>query len=335
MITAKDLEYHHSPTSDYTWSETYYLPISIPEERLFAHVYVVARPVLGTMSNDIRIHGAVSDNEFELLYLDSQAHLPLPERFSHIKGPNGLSVEATNPPRDYRIDYVGHDDTEIHVDIKGIMQPFDIHDPNENPLAGRTEEEQLARTSMGSGYRGHYDMHARVTGTLKVRGKEYKVDIVDRMNHSWGERHEMEIPHMNSVWAQFGEGLGLRWHMDFDPTKQTGEDQTFAHGYVLNDGEVCAITELDMTTVRLGIVPISIQVTAKDEKGRTYTLHGTPMAGAPWRAYVTCVCWIGLIRWDLDDGRTGYGSLQENHHLAVEAKLRGRRWQDPIPKLTS
>ena len=55
----RDLEYH-GPTDDYTWAETYYIPISVPEERLFAHVYVVTRPVLGTMSNDIQVMGAVS-----------------------------------------------------------------------------------------------------------------------------------------------------------------------------------------------------------------------------------------------------------------------------------
>src|SRR5690606_28030859 len=146
--------------------------------------------------NDIRFHGCVSASEFELLYCDAQFHLPAPERFSHIHGPNGLSVKAVNPPRDYRIDYVGFDDTEIHVDMIGIMNPFDIHDSEQNPLAGKTPEEQLARTSMGSGYMGHYDMHVRTKGTVKVRGREYKVDVVDRMNHSWGPRPEKDIPPM-------------------------------------------------------------------------------------------------------------------------------------------
>ena len=97
MITAQDLEYHHGPNDDYTWAETYYIPISVPEERLFAHVYVCVRPVLGSMANDIRVHGAVSATEFDLLSIDSQFHLPAPERFSHIHGPNGLSVKAVRP----------------------------------------------------------------------------------------------------------------------------------------------------------------------------------------------------------------------------------------------
>ena len=43
VITEQDLEYHFTDTDDYTWAETYYLPISIPEERLFAHVYEIGR----------------------------------------------------------------------------------------------------------------------------------------------------------------------------------------------------------------------------------------------------------------------------------------------------
>ncbi len=334
MITANDLEYHHSATDDYTWAETYYLPISVPEERLFAHVYICTRPVLGSMSADIRVHGSVSATEFDLLYIDSRFHLPAPKRFSQLTTPNGLSVIAVNPPRDYRIDYVGRDDTEIHVDVVGIMDPFDIHDASLNPLAGATAEEQLARTSMGSGYKGHFDMHVRMKGTLKVRGKEYKVDGVDRINHSWGPRPEMDIPPMNSAWAQFGEGLGFRFHMHLDPEKPAGEDQRFAHGYILDSGEVHALTDIRMTTTRVGIVPISVEALITDRRGRTFQLRGVPLAGAPWRAYSTSVTWVGLMRWE-HDGTIGHGSFQENHSLVVETRLRGRRWTDPIPAITA
>ena len=119
MITALDLEYHHTEKDDYTWGETYYLPVSIPEERIFGHIYVCVRPVLGCMQNDVRFIGAVSETEFEALYVDTRFHLPAPERFSHIQGPNGLSVKAVRPPRDYRIDYIGRDGTELRARYAG------------------------------------------------------------------------------------------------------------------------------------------------------------------------------------------------------------------------
>lgn len=334
MITERDLEYHYSDTDDYTWAETYYLPISLPAERLFGHVYVCTRPVLGSMSTDVRFHGAVSGTEFELLHCAADFQLPAPKRFSHIHGPNGLEVKAVSPPRDYRIDYIGFDGTEIHVDMKGIMHPWDIHDPDLNPLAGKTAEEQLARTSMGSGYKGHFDMHCRTTGTVRLRGKEYEVDVVDRLNHSWGPRPERNVPHMGSFWACFGEELGFRIHMHLDPFKSTGEDLTIAHGYLLDKGEVYALVDARVRTTRLGIVPISVEAFLTDQRGREYRLRGVPVAGGPWRAYSNSVCWVGLFEWE-HQGQIGNGSFQENRAITVENTIRGRTYKDRVPYITS
>ncbi|MEC7762103.1 MAG: hypothetical protein VX874_09380 [Pseudomonadota bacterium] len=334
MITDKDLEYHYSTDDDYTWSETYYLPISLPAEKIFGHVYICARPILGSMQADVRFQGSVSATEFELLYCDSEFHLPAPERFSDIQTPNGLSVAAVKPPRDYRIDYVGYDDTEIHLDMIGIMDPWDIHDPELNPLAGGSAQEQIERTSMGSGYKGHFDMHCRTTGTVKILGETFEVDCVDRMNHSWGPRPERGIPPTNSVWAQFGEALCFRFHLHLDPTKPSGEDQRLAHGYLLDQGEVFAIVDANFTTSRHGIVPYALDAEVTDTRGKTFRLRGRPLCGSPWRAYATAICWHGMIEWEMD-GETGYGSFQENHALPVENKLRGRRWNDPIPAISA
>jgi hypothetical protein len=336
MITAADLEYHHSDGDDYRWTETYYLPISVPEEHIFAHIYVATKPTLGVMSNNIRIHGDTSATEWEALYDDHQAHLPAPERFSQLHGPNGLSIVATNPPRDFRIDYVGYDDTEIHVDWLGIMHPHDSNDPELNPLIAGTSgaEERDAHSSMGSGYRGHMDMHGRVTGTLKVRGRELQVDTVDRMDHSWGPRPELEIPPMNSVWASFGEEFCIRWHGSVDLDAPTGQDQKLSHGYVLDHGEVFALVDLKVSTRRLGIVPFAMNFTATDTRGREYTLHGVADAGAPMHSYPSTVTWFGLYHWEYE-GRWSHGSVQENHPMVDETRRRGRFWTDRPARITT
>lgn len=334
MITAEDLEFHHDETSDFTWAETYFIPISIPQENLFCFVYVCCRPVLGVMTNCVRITGAISETEWEVLYDDNQEHLPGPERFSRIDAPNGLQVEAVKPPREYRIDYVGYDGTEIHVDWKGIMEPWDIHDPKLNPLAGKTEEERLAASSMGSGYKGHFDMHGRVTGTVTVRGRTYEVDVIDRMNHSWGPRPTLDIPSMNALWGAFGEDLCFRIHGHLDLDKPTGEDQRLAHGYLLDHGEVLALTDLTMVTNRVGIVPVSMDLVMRDERDRTWTVYGQPVNGAPWRSYLTTVTWLGLYRWVMGD-RVGYGCAQEVRSFREETRRRGRAWTDKPVYITS
>lgn len=334
MITAADLEFHHDATADHTWAETYFLPISVPEADLFAFVYVCARPVLGVMGSCIRVTGAVTGTEWEALYDDNQEHLPCPERFSLIDAPNGLRVEAVDPPREYRIDYVGYDDTEIHVRWSGIMEPWDIHDRGRNPLAGATEEERWAASSMGSGYKGHFDMHGRVTGEITVRGTTYPVDAIDRMNHSWGPRPTLDVPSMNALWGSFGEELGFRLHCHLDLDAPAGQDQRLAHGYLLDAGEVLAVTDLRMRTNRVGIVPIAVDLEVTDERGRTWTFRGQPVNGAPWRSYLATVTWLGLFRW-LYGERVGYGCAQEVRSLREETRRRGRRWTDKPAAITT
>ena len=53
MISARDVEFHTPPGADHRWAETYIFPIAIPEEHLLVMVYVVVRPALGVMLNDI------------------------------------------------------------------------------------------------------------------------------------------------------------------------------------------------------------------------------------------------------------------------------------------
>lgn len=328
VITAEDLEFHHNEDSDYTWTETYYIPISVPEEHIFAHIYVATKPTLGVMSNNIRIHGDCSGSEWDLLYDDHQAHLPCPERFSQLHSPNGLSIVAYDAPRNYRIDYVGYDDTEIHVDWRGIMHPFDSNDPDLNPLIrGLDEKSKLNKTSMGSGYKGHLDMHGRVTGTLKVRGREFEVNSLDRMDHSWGPRPELDIPAMNSVWASFDEDFCIRFHASLDLDAPTGSDQKLSHGYVLDKGEVFALVDLKVETRRLGIVPFAMNFTATDERGKTFTLRGVADSGAPMHSYPPTVTWFGMYQWECE-GRYGFGSVQENHPVREETRRRGRWWTD-------
>lgn len=334
MIFENDLEYHYTEEDDYRWTETYYLPISIPEEHLFVHIYVAVSPVLGVMSNAIRVHGDTSATEWELLYDDSQGHLPAPERFSQLHSPNGLSIVATKPPREYRIDYVGYDDTEIHVDWIGIMDPFDCNDPEQNPLVAGLEGDPDAGTSMGSGYRGHFDMHGRVTGTVKVRGREFAVDSYDRMDHSWGPRPELDIPPMNSVWACFGPDYGIRFHAHLDLDAPTGQDQKLAHGYVLDRGEVFALTDLEIETRRLGIVPFAMNFEAVDTRGERHRLRGVADSGAPMHSYPPTVTWFGLYQWERG-GEYGNGSVQENHPMREETRRRGRWWTDRPAFLTT
>lgn len=327
MITSEDVEYHTPPGADYRWAETYIFPIAIPEERLLVMVYVAVRPTLGVMLNDIYVYGTLTDNRAELLYIDNQVHLPAPERLSDIDSPSGLRIKAVAPPRDYRIDYVGYDDTEIHVDWCGVMDPFDVHDPNHTPHASLGNHEQkMASSGLGRAWNGHFDMTGRVTGTVRIRGAEFKVDSLERMDHSWGERGELSLPAMDSISAQFSEALAFHIIAHVDLEAENTRDQTLAHGYVLEDGQQYGLVDMDATTIRLGTSIVSMVLRVTDTRGKEFQLEATPQVGAPWPIYST-TCYTALMRWTCG-ATAGYGVVMEVLPLPELTRLRARKSTD-------
>jgi hypothetical protein len=333
MITAEDVEYHTPEGADHRWAETYIFPIAIPEEHILVMVYVVARPKLGVMLNDIYVYGTLTDNRAELLYVDSQVHLPAPVRFSDIDSPSGLKLKAVKPPREFRIDYVGFDDTEIHVDWHGIMDPFDVHDLKHTPHAIGSHDEKMAKSGLARAWSGHFDMTGRVRGTVRVRGQEYKVDSLERMDHSWGERGENELPAMDSISAQFDENLAFHLIAHVDLEAPSGKDQKLAHGYVLEDGVQYGVSTLDITSTRLGVSVVAMEMTVVDVRGKQYHLQARADVGAPWNIYAT-TCYTALMRWTLGD-RTGYGVVMEVLPLKTLNRMRGRRKADWSAAITT
>lgn len=326
MITPDDVEFHTPPDADHRWAETFLFPIAIPESRLMVMVYVAVRPQLGVMLNDVLVFGTLTDNRAELLYVDSQVHLPAPERMSSIDSPSGLRIEVIEAPRKYRIDYVGSDDTEVHVDWHGIMEPFDVHDPEHTPHAKGDHDAKMAASGLSRAWNGHYDMTGKVTGTVTVRGTTYEVDSLERMDRSWGERAENDLSAMDSISAQFGEDLAFHLIVSIDLTAPHGQDQKLAHGYVLDNGERYGVSELDISSVRLGSTVASMKMTVTDTRGKNFRLHAMADVGAPWNIYAT-TCYTALMRWTCGD-RDGYGVVMEVLPMMELTRLRFRQPTD-------
>ena len=325
MIEQADIEFHIPADISYTFAETNYFIAMIPEVRILATFYTVTRKSVGVCLVDVAIFGCLSDNRGEMLYLDSQQQLPAPERLSRFETPNGLSVQAFSP-REYRLDYVGFDDTEAHLDIAGLTEPFDINDPRHSPHARQSAEERAAASGLGKAYSNHFDLACRVTGTLKVRGKTYKVDCVSTMDHSWGDRCEVGLRSMAWTNANFGPDYGLHWINNLDFTKPAGQQESLAHGYAFENGELFGLTGLELKTNRLGSIAVSIDAVATDVRGKRHVLYGAPLVGAPWSCYTGTMLYVAMSRWINDSGRIGYGLNMENHPLDMMARLRGRRW---------
>ena len=335
MIKDSDIEFHTPENADYLWAETNYFGFSIPEENIMGSVYVVVREGLGVMSADVSIWSAVTDNRAECLHVDNHQHLPAPEKMSDIQTPIGLRVQALSK-RDYRIDYKGFNDIELEIDFKGLMEPFDIHDPNHSPKAVVHDAEKAAEGSgFGTGYGGHFDLTGKLTGRLKLKGKEYTINCIETMDHSWGPRPETHMVPIGWMHAQYSENLAFHWILLCDYTKPVGEQQQLAHGYVLEDGEVYGLTDMKLRTTRSGVITIAHELELTDVRGKVWRMHGTVMSGSPWVCYISTMVYVCNMRWTLPDGTVGYGVSQENHAIQELNNQRGKFWGEQVSKITS
>lgn len=313
MILANDVGYHTPADVQHDWAETSWFSIYLPEPNLVAWVYLVARPGVGAIVCDIEVIDRIGRISLEARYVDFQQHLPIPDTFEKFTLVNGLSLSTSNEPRDYRIDYIGVDDTEFHWDIKGLMEPFDIHDPEMDPLASHDPN----ASGFGSAYANHFDMTVKVTGTIKVRGKSYDVDCVTTMDHSWGPRNERGMRAMGWINANFSETLAFQTIWSFDPLAQGWDQFTLAHGYALVDGKVSGLTAGRIRAVRPGggsVFPHSYEAELTDRDGREHRLFGSVVAQQPWACYSCSMPILSLVRWTYE-GQEGSGQAQENWPL--------------------
>lgn len=335
MIHPEDLEYHTPDDAGHTWAETYFIAIALPEDHLMATVYVAARPGIGVMLADVGIYGALSDNRGDMLYIDQQAHLPAPERFSDIRAANGLSIQAVRPPRDYRIDYVGHSGTEIHVDWIGLMDPFDVHDPAHSPHAAREGEDRHAKSGLGAAWNGHFDLSGRVTGTIKLRDREFAVNSIERMDHSWGHRNPLKMNAQNSISAAFDdEDLAFHIITAVDLDAPLGSDHSLAHGYVLEHGQVYGVVDAQVYSTRLNGLTTAMELVVTDTRGKRFHLFAMADVGGPWNAYSGTVTYTFQMTWVLE-GRKGYGCVMETIGQPALSARRGRWFADPLPAVVT
>ncbi len=304
MIVPSDADFHQPPTDDFRWCETNPFLFHVPEANLSGVIYTVTRPVLGVCMSDITIQDRISHAWDAQRYIDNQQHLPCPRSLLDYTLPNGVSVRAVQPLEHYHVHYEGIDDTRIDLEFKAIMAPYDMNDPDQDPLAaGRLD------AGWNQAFGGHFEQTGRLRGTVVVRGESFAIDCIDTLDRSWGPRAERDNAAVVWLNASFGERLTLHALFAFDPAS-TPHFGTLISGYVLDDGEVYGLTALTGQSERAGLVPMSTILTATDTRGKRFTLTGAAMNGSPWAPYPSLVYVQTLMRWNCD-GRIGHGVQQD------------------------
>jgi hypothetical protein len=318
MIEARDCDFHAVPPEHReTFAESNYFPFHIPAAGLSGCVYTIFRPGLGVCMSDVTIFDRRADHWEGLAYTDNQQHIPCPSSLTDYSLRNGLHVRAVAPPREYRIDYVGIDDTELHFDFRGAMRPQDFNDPEQDPL---TRAKGSGTGSWDEAFNGHFDMTGRVTGKLRLRGVDHPIDCLATMDHSWGPRVERDNGSAVVVQADFGDGLAIHAMAAFDPRRSDAIGPVL-HGYVLRDGVVRGLVAGSGSVQRTGLRADAITVTLEDEDGRAYALAGRMRNWAPWAPYSSVIYYSGLAEWQMG-AQTGHGPYQEILSRAFVARHR-------------
>lgn len=312
MITAADSDYHPSDPEVKNWAETIVMVFSVPEAGILGNAYVLARPNVGAAISSVVVHSGFNTQPFQIDFTDPQVHVPAPERFSSFTLPTGLSLEVTDAPRDFHIRYEhALGSCRLDLNFHGLHDPFDVHDPSQNPLIPADHAGPLD-TGLGDVWaNGHFDMVGHITGTLELRGTTYAVDCVEGMDRSWGPR--AELGNSGAAWIHVSLGVDFAAHVAMALDIRDGEVvyTGLRFGYVVENGVVYGITEATVEARRVDMIAVSNHLVFTDVRGRTHEFHGIAVGGAPWYSFSPAYAsYQSLFRYE-EGGRIGHAEATD------------------------
>lgn len=324
MIKSEDVEFHSPDANEPTWAETNFFGFYNAEARLNVGVYALFRTNLGIVSSTICMNSQFAATPWQADFVDLRASLPIPEprRLSDFRLANNLSIRCTEPNMAWDIGYDDGEGTLIDVRYKSIMAPFDIHDPAMDPMkaAALKAAESGGQFAWGTAYNGHFDQTGHFEGRVAIRGREYPIDCISTMDHSWGPRPERGAPNMSWLHAHFSRDLAIHAIFSFDPATN-GRELTLAHGYVVSGGKLFGLKNgTGRTTRKHDRFPDTVALTVTDSSDRTWKLNGQGLTTFPWQCWPNMVSFNALAQWDCD-GLRGFGEVQDFFEMPQLTRL--------------
>jgi hypothetical protein len=159
--------------------------------------------------------------------------------------------------------------------------------------------------------RGHYEQLVRATGAMQVGDQRWEVTGQGLRDHSWGPRYWQAPWYYRWLTANFGDDFGF---MGSRIARRDGPGTR--GGFVWEDGTLHLCDDFRISSSWEGDQRYHQQVEAELVAGdRKWAVRGTVLSLIPLRnrrtdpdgnALITRIS-EGLTRWDLDDGRVGYG----------------------------
>ncbi len=310
MISDEDAEFHKADADEPTWAETNYFGFYNADANLNIGVYALFRPNLGVVSSTVCLNSKRAVTPWEGDYSDLRAAMPIPEPRTLLDYQllNGLHIRCLEPNRVWTIQYDDGEGTVMDVRYDALMPPYDIHDPEMDPMCASASVE--GEFAWGTAYNGHFDQTGRFKGAVEIRGQVHEIDCVSTMDHSWGPRPERGSPNMSWLHAHFSDELAVHGIFGFDP-RRNGDELFLTHGYVLEGGEVLGLKagtgHVDRPQERYAG---RIELTVTDRNDRVLELTSTGLTTYPWQCWPNMIAFNLLGRWECE-GQVGYGEIMD------------------------
>lgn len=321
MITSKDSDFHPVPKQNWRWTETTPLSFSVAQAGILGNLYIAARPNLGVALSSVGIVQGFRFSPHEVDFSDAQMHLPCPDNFVNYELASGLRVHVARPPMEAHFQYeykLGGCSFDLR--FRGLHEPFDAADPQHNPLlntdSGHRYDERLG-TQWGNASSdpadpsGHFELIGHITGELELRGKRYKVDCYDCVDHSWSRRTETSKRAVGWISAVLGEDYAIHMAMLLDRRGGKTVYESLRNGYVMDKGEVFGLVSATVEGKHAHLCPMNCRIVATDVRGQTHEVVGRAIAVHPWYNYnPSHVAFQSLMEWR-SGNRIGHSEMAD------------------------
>jgi hypothetical protein len=243
----------------------------------------------------------------------------------------GLKYSVLEPLSRVAMDYTG----ELII----VENPEELRDPQQlfqtgpkvegharwvheavSPVHGGEPANDSVQTMYGRDFsRGHFNLHSRARGEIRVGSQTWPIDGFGWRDHSWGPRYWQAIYYYRLFIANFANGDGF---MLLKITDQQGRSRR--QGVLLVDGDYEEIVDLDiMTEWTQKRDPVRVHLGVRTDK-RKALITGTIIRLAPLRnrrktddeVLVSRIA-EGYTAWEWD-GRQGYGMTEYIERLEEE-----------------
>lgn len=297
VISQRDMYFHEPRYRDYRWLETNAFTFTVPEAHLRCHIRAGFRSNLGVVETTMMVYSNPDPHAGQLGYdyMDQRHHVPMPPcNLDCYQLANGMSVKMTKPMQEWELRYEDGPETVVDLHLRGLTPPLHVNE---------TGTDEAARATIRL---GHLDQMMAVTGTARIRGKEYAVDWPAWRDHSWSPRPESSSGYGTPVSANFDYGSFGEDFSFFVQTRNEWEaiDRGVVHnGYILDGGEVLRLKHGEGRYVYDDQwVTTHLEYDLEDERGRSHRFIGTPR-GFAHRGSVVLAC----VEWRTPDGQVGWG----------------------------